>query len=286
MNYTGKSYDRQYIKLVERVLEEGVRDENPRTVYEDGETAYSYRVFGHSFTLRPTDIPLLLTKRVGLKDSVIELVEWMWQLRSNDVGILQELGCNVWNQWQDENGTIGEAYGFMLNKKVDGTDRNQVDNLIHNLKNNPDSRRHIVSLWGIENGHKMELKPCVYESQWVVLDGYLHVAVNSRSTDVALGLPYNIAQYWVLHKLIANEVGLKAGYMKFNMSIPHIYDRHIEELKAQVNHYYFFKDEISTKPLSIDLDMTNGFYGFSHRDINYDEYKKMKLPKRRFEVAE
>lgn len=181
----GRSYDKEYIEQVEWLNNQGVWDNSPRTVYADGETAYSKRGFDYTIRIPQGVIPVLLSKRLYFKDAVKELL-WIWQQRSNVVKDLQDVGSKVWDEWSVGDGTIGETYGKALAKEVDDTGINQVDNLIKQLKEDPDSRRHLTTLWDVEKGHKMALKPCVYETQWVVIDGKLNVKVISRSTDSAL----------------------------------------------------------------------------------------------------
>lgn len=181
-------------------------------------------------------------------------------------------------------GTIGKAYGYQLAQEVGHTGRNQVDNLIYNLKHNPESRRHIISLWNVEDIDDMQLTPCVWQSQWVVQDGKLHVEVMARSNDIALGNPFNCIQYWVLHKLIANECGLEAGDMMFVMTTPHLYDRHIDTIKEQCN---TFESLTGNNEIEIEIDDV-GFYDFTIDNIrvkNYKEYGGKKLPKYKFEVG-
>ena len=194
--------------------------------------------------------------------------------------------CLEWDE------SILKAYGYQLAQEVGHTGRNQVDNLIYNLKHNPESRRHVISLWNVADIDDMALTPCVWQSQWVVQNGKLHVEVMARSTDVALGLPFNVAQYWVLHKLIANEVGLEAGDMVFVMTTPHIYDRHIETIAKQMHEYgnsqltMLFSDN---KQSAIEIEIDNvGFYDFTMDNIRisgYDEFGGEPLKKYSFEVG-
>ena len=291
MMYKGKGYDDQYFELCKRIINEGVLDLNPRPKYEDGTPAHVKSVFYHTFKFTPNDIPLLFSKRVYVRQAIEEML-WIWQKRSNVVKDLQDKKVYIWDEWQDEKGTIGKAYGYQLAQEVGHTGRNQVDNLIYNLKNNPESRRHIISLWNVDDIDDMELTPCVWQSQWVVQNGKLHVEVMARSTDVALGLPFNVAQYWVLHKLIANEVGLEAGDMVFVMTTPHIYDRHIETIAKQMHEYgnsqltMLFSDN-KQHPIEIDIDNV-GFYDFTMDNIRisgYDEFGGKPLKKYSFEVG-
>lgn len=278
----GRGYDKDYIRVGERILEEGIQDTNPRTVYADGNKAFSKRIFSDEIVIKKGQVPLLFSKKVFYKDAVRELL-WIWQKRSNDVKVLQDMGCNVWNNWAKEDGTILKAYGYQLNRKVDDTGLNQVDNLIKNLKEDPDSRRHITTLWDISSGHEMALKPCVYETQWVVLGNQLNLKVLSRSTDTTIGGPYNIWQYWVLLHLIANEVGLEVGDMVFSMAIPHIYDRHENEFGKQIIDYYENQDRYDNQEVEVEIDLSKGFYGFTADDIKVKGYKD--TIRRNFEIA-
>lgn len=291
MMYKGKGYDEQYFNLCRRIINEGVLDSNPRPKYEDGTPAHVKSVFYHTFKFTPNDIPLLFSKRVYVRQAIEEML-WIWQKRSNVVKDLQDKKVYIWDEWQDENGTIGKAYGYQLAQEVGRTGRNQVDNLIYNLKNNPESRRHIISLWNVDDVDDMMLTPCVWQSQWVVQNGKLHVEIMARSTDVALGLPFNVAQYWVLHKLIANEVGLEAGDMIFVMTTPHIYGRHIETITKQMHEYgnselaMLFSDT-KQPPIEIEIDDV-GFYDFTMDNIRisgYDEFGGEPLKKYSFEVG-
>lgn len=277
--FKGRTYDKEYFRLIERLLDSGVKDDAPRPVYADGTPAHSYRAFNDSITIKPGMLPLLESKQVYYRDAVRELL-WMWQKQSNNVQELRDMGSKIWNEWELEDGTIGKTYGYQLGKKVDGTDMNQVEHLIDQLKHNKDSRRHITTMWSVEEGHEMALKPCVYTTQWVVLGDVLHVHVLARSTDVALGLPYDIVQYWTLLQLIAQETGYVAGDMKFEMVIPHYYDRHVDELNDQLD---FDLSERNDFELHLNVAETNVLQSFHSTDIQTKNYKQQK---RSFEIAE
>lgn len=291
MIYKGNGYDNQYFELCKRIINEGVLDSNPRPKYADGTPAHVKSVFYHTFTFTPNDIPLLFSKKVYVRQAIEEIL-WIWQKRSNVVQDLKDKKVNVWNEWTMDDGTIGKAYGYQLAQEVGHTGRNQVDNLIYNLKNNPESRRHIISLWNVDDIDDMALTPCVWQSQWVVQNGKLHLEVMARSTDVALGLPFNVAQYWILHKLIANEVGLEAGDMVFIMTTPHLYDRHISTIKNQINTYkllrmYMLQSSVKQPPIEIEIDNV-GFYDFTMDNIKiggYDSFGGESLKKYSFEVG-
>lgn len=288
MKFIGRSYDRAYNALCERIMAEGVMDVNPRPHYADGTPAHALSIFNHEIRITPDMVPLLLSKKVFLKKAVEEIL-WIWQKRSNHVGDLQALGNHIWDEWSKADGTIGKAYGYQLAKTVDDTGMNQVDHLIHRLKTDPESRRHIVTLWNIEEGHEMVLKPCVYETHWVVIGKRLHLKVYIRSSDTTLGEPFNVIQYYILHKLIAREVGIEAGDVIFSITIPHIYDRHIEGLRDQLDRFYRLDkvEHADDRILTLELDDVP-FYEFSYDNVHihgYDSFGGEPLKRYEFEKA-
>lgn len=288
MIYKGKSYDWQYLDLCEHIIQYGSLDSNPRPKYADGTPAHTISVFFHTFTFTPNDIPLLFSKKVFVRQAIEEIL-WIWRDRSNIVQDLQDKKVHVWDEWQDENGTIGKAYGYQLAQEVGHTGFNQVDNLIHNLKTNPESRRHIVHLWNVKEIDEMELTPCIWQTQWIVQDNKLHLEVMARSNDMALGNPFNCIQYWVLHKLIAQEVGIEAGNIVFVMTIPHLYDRHQRTIAKQADRFYEINgvEMVNDKEITVEIDDV-GFYDFTMDNIRisgYDEFGGKPLKKYSFEVG-
>lgn len=185
MIFSGTSYDEKYLKLCQTILDEGHYDLNPRPKYEDGQPAHAKSIFNYEFKIGENEIPILFSKQLYFRQAVEEML-WIWQKRSTTVKDLQDKKVHIWDEWEQSDGTIGKAYGYQLRKEVDDSGLNQVDNLIQNLKKDPESRRHIVTLWNINEGHEMALKPCVYETQWVVLNNKLHLKVLIRSNDIAL----------------------------------------------------------------------------------------------------
>lgn len=286
--YKGNSYDEQYFELCRRIVNEGEFDSNPRPKYEDGTPAHVKSVFFDTFTFTPTDIPLLFSKKVFYRQAVEEIL-WIFRDRSNVVQDLKDKNVNIWNEWMMEDGTIGLSYGKQLQKTVGHSGKNQVDNLIHNLKTNPESRRNVLSLWDVEDVDDGALYPCVWQSQWTVIKGRLHVEVMARSQDVALGTCFNVFQYWVLHKLIAKEVGIEAGDMVFVMVVPHLYDRHIHTIKEQMSRFDLLNsiDPVDDKEITVEIDDV-GFYDFTMDNIRikgYDNFGGEPLKKYSFEVG-
>lgn len=132
----------------------------------------------------------------------------------------------------------------MLNGKI----TNQVHNLIDQLINNPTSRRHVISLWNIDDLEQMELYPCVWNNQWLIKEGFLQLVVNARSNDIGLGNPFNVFQYYVLQRMISQVTGYKLGTLTLNINDAHIYERHIEPLKEQIQQYSYAAPELWINP--------------------------------------
>lgn len=236
-----------YNNLVKDIYENGIWDkgEQIRTKYADGAPAYTKSIIGKQVVFEAEDFPMITTKKVTYRSLFAEMW-WIWFSRSNDVKELQDMGSSVWDEWGNGDGTIGTAYGYVLQKPVreyilkvfngaeDTVIINQVDYLLRQLQNNPNSRRHIVSLWSPEDLDGGALEPCVWSSQWIVQEGELNLIVNQRSADLALGVNFNWTQYKLLQMIIAQLSDLKIGKMIWNFGHLHYYDRHEELLLEQI----------------------------------------------------
>lgn len=287
--------DIQYNELVEKIINEGKWDKKGtiRTKWADGTPAYTKSILNARMIFdNGKEIPLLTSKRVPTKDPIKELF-WIWQKKSNIVQELRDMGCTIWDEWELPNGTIGKAYGWQLRnkyRKVSKTDfvlgliesgqlsknylvdddhiwLDQVDYLIYQLKTNPYSRRIKTTLWCVEDLDEMALEPCVYETHWQYWDGKLHLTVNIRSNDMGLGNPYNIYQYSILHRLIAQVTDHNVGTICFNIDNAHVYDRHIEKLKEQIQRPIYDAPSVWINP---DV---KSFYEFTIDDIVVIDYK-------------
>ena len=235
-------FDHTYKNIILDIINNGkMQKGNVRAKYADGTPAYTKYIHGVNFVIEPDELPILQSKRVAWKTALIEM-EWIWQEMSNDLDWLQERDCHIWDEWEIKegfwNGTIGKAYGYQLRDKLRKVDEkwfNQVEYVIHQIKNNPRSRRILTTLYNVEELKDMALEPCVYETQWEVDDDdYLILHVRQRSADMALGSPFNVLQYSILHRLMAKSTGKKLGSMYWNIGNAHIYDRHLELLEKQV----------------------------------------------------
>ena len=269
-------FDLVYNQLVRQVINEGVA-QDPSTVrahYADGKPAPTISVEGVSFAITPEmGVPILQSKFVGHKWALTE-IEWIWQEMSNDVAWLNDRGVTIWDEWKQEDGTIGKAYGWQLGHKkrsVEDCEMNQVEHVIHQLKSNPSSRRIMTTLWDVEDLDDMSLEPCVWATHWTVQEGKLNLHVKQRSADIALGLPYNVLQYHALHALMAEEVGLELGTMYWNIDNAHIYDRHIETIKEQTEGSYDVGVLMSTPKLV--LPEGDGFFPRRLSEAKIIDYK-------------
>lgn len=267
------NFDIFYEELVEYILKNGTKiNDNVRTVYADGTPAYYTQVIGLQFKFAPLKdkygnyVALLPTTRQAPYKSAIKEISWIWLYRSNDVKFLRdELGVNYWNEWQDEKGTIKKGYGYQLAKPLYNYN-SQVDYIIGEIKNNPNSRRIITELWNVDDLEDMTLTPCVRTTQWTVENNKLILSVKQRSCDVALGLISNIWQYQVLQHLIAKECNLEVGELIWTVDNIHIYDRHIDKIREQIKREKFNRPKFK-------INNFTGFYNFKWTDVEVINYE-------------
>ena len=218
----------QYLDLCKRVLEEG-------TVKHDRTGTGTMSVFGHQMRFKMEDgFPLLTTKKLHLKSIIYELL-WFLQGDTN-VKYLQDHGVRIWNEWADENGELGPVYGHQWRSWPDynGGHIDQIKNLVEQIKNNPDSRRLMVSAWNVAEVEKMALPPCHCLFQFYVADGKLSLQLYQRSADIFLGVPFNIASYALLLQMMAQVTGLQCGDFVHTLGDAHIYLNHLEQVKLQL----------------------------------------------------
>ncbi|URW79957.1 thymidylate synthase [Xiashengella succiniciproducens] len=219
----------QYLDLVRRVLAEGV-------LKEDRTGTGTISVFGHQMRFNLEDgFPLVTTKKLHLKSIIYEL---LWFLKgSTNVKYLQDNGVRIWNEWAKEDGELGPIYGYQWRSWPDysGGHIDQVLQVIESIKNNPDSRRHIVSAWNVGQIDEMQLPPCHILFQFYVANGRLSCQLYQRSADIFLGVPFNIASYALLTMMVAQVCGLKPGDFVHTLGDSHIYCNHIEQVKLQIS---------------------------------------------------
>ena len=219
----------QYLDLLDRILREG-EEKTDRT----GTGTVS--IFGHQmrFDLQ-AGFPLLTTKKLHLKSIIYEL---LWFLKGDtNVKYLQEHGVKIWNEWADESGELGHIYGYQWRSwpNPDGTHLDQITQVVHDIKTNPDSRRLIVSAWNAGDIKNMALAPCHGLFQFYVVNGKLSCQLYQRSADTFLGVPFNIASYALLTMMMAQVCGLKPGEFVHTLGDAHVYRNHVEQVKLQLS---------------------------------------------------
>ena len=279
MEYTEYPYwDSAYKALVDTIYYNGIwTDTNVRTKYADGTPATYKAVAGIFFKLDNSrdDAFLLTTKHVAWKAAVKEMY-WIYIMQSNKVKDLQDMGVEIWTPWVKEDGTIGPAYGAAINVPTFGY-KNQLEYVVETLKKDPNSRRVMINLWDVDKLHEMALTPCCYNIIFNILDGKLYMQLNIRSSDVALGLPFNIFQFQVLHKLIAHECKVEPADMIVMISNLHYYDRHEEKLLNQVDYDELFPDA------TLKINYPESIWDFKPEMVEVLNYKHG--PKIDFEIA-
>jgi len=255
--------DKQYLKIVRDILNNGYYDQN-RT----GVATYKLPHQIMQFDLEE-EFPILTTKFVAFKTAVQEML-WIWQEQSNDVSWLKERNIHIWDNWADENNKIGKAYGYQIAKYK------QVDKLLDTLRTNPQDRRMIVTFWNIDDLPEMNLPPCAFQTLWDVADERLNCMLIQRSGDIPLGVPFNFSQYAVLIHLIARSVGLKPGLFTHVINNAHIYENQIEGMKLQLERE---KEAYEAPELWINPAISD-FYEVTIDDIkliNYQHCGKIRM---------
>lgn len=219
---------RAYLDLLDHVLTHGV-DKDDRT----GTGTRS--VFGHQMRFDLADgFPVLTTKRLHLRSIIGEL---LWFLRGDtNVAWLHERGITIWDEWADENGDLGPVYGHQWRSwpTPDGRSVDQIAKVVHSIRTNPDSRRHVVSAWNVADVDDMALPPCHALFQFYVAQGRLSCQLYQRSADVFLGVPFNIASYALLTMMIAQQTDLEPGELVHTLGDAHLYRNHLDQARLQL----------------------------------------------------
>ena len=220
---------KQYLDLLRHVRDNGV-------LKADRTGTGTRSVFGYQMRFNLEDgFPLLTTKKLHLKSIIYEL---LWFLRGDtNVHYLQEHGVRIWNEWADPDGSLGHIYGYQWRSwpDYDGGHIDQIAQAVDTIKNNPDSRRIIVSAWNVADLDRMNLPPCHAFFQFYVADGRLSLQLYQRSADIFLGVPFNIASYALLLMMMAQVTGLKTGDFVHTLGDAHIYTNHFEQVKEQLS---------------------------------------------------
>lgn len=252
---------KQYLDLLNHIIQNGV-EKTDRT----GVGTFSTFGYQTRFDLSK-GFPLVTTKKIHLKSVIHELL-WFINGDSN-INYLNENGVSIWNEWADEDGNLGKIYGVQWRswKKNDGSHIDQLKILLDSLKNNPSSRRHIVSAWNVGDLDEMALPPCHCLFQFYIANNKLSCQLYQRSADAFLGVPFNIASYSLLLHMIAHVLNFDVGDFIYTVGDLHLYSNHLEQAKIQVlrKPYDLPSIKINTK--------TNDFFSFKYSDFEIINYK-------------
>ena len=266
--------DDLFIKMCTDILENGTstEDEKVRPHWEDGTPAYTIKKFGvvNRYDLSK-EFPAMTLRKVPIKTATDEIL-WIWQKKSNKVN---ELGSHIWDQWVDDNGTIGKAYGYQLGVKHKYKEGmfDQVDRVIYDLKNNPFSRRIITNIYVHQDLSEMMLYPCAYSMTFNVTkpkDGgklVLNAILNQRSQDILAANAFNVCQYAVLIHMLARECDMQVGEFLHVIADAHIYDRHVDTIKELIKRPTYPAPDFWLNPDKKD------FYSFTKDDVRLDNYQ-------------
>jgi len=260
---------KEYLNLLNYVKDNGIKK-------EDRTGTGTLSTFGYQmrFNLK-NDFPLLTTKKIHLKSVIHEL---LWFLTGNtNIKYLKDNGVSIWDDWADENGDLGPVYGSQWRSwpTSNGQSIDQIKNLIEAIKNNPNSRRLIVSAWNVAEIDSMKLPPCHAFFQFYVADNKLSCQLYQRSADIFLGVPFNIASYALLTKMIAQVCELKCGDFVHTLGDAHIYLNHLNQVNEQLSRTPKKLPVMNINPSIKDI------FQFKYEDfelINYDPDPLIKAP--------
>ena len=276
--------DRNFIETCKEIIEHGYSSEgtNVRTRWEDGSEANYISIIGVSNKYDVgKEFPMITLRNNSKKIyKAIDEILWIWQKKSNNV---HDLDSHIWDQWADEEGSIGKAYGYQMARKYDFKTKqgiqniDQVDYVLNLIKNDPSSRRIMTNIFNFEDLKDMNLEPCAYGTQWLVKGGKLHLILNQRSQDMLAANGWNTMQYAALLCMFAQCAGLEVGTLTHNIGDCHIYDRHVPLIEKLIE-----AKPMDVCPKLIINNDTKDFYEFKVEDFEiqgYDYNKDIKLGK-------
>ena len=274
--------DEQFIKTCKEIIKNGYSSKgtNVRTRWDDGEEANYFSIVGvqNKYDVGKEFPMITLRNNTKTIKNAIDEILWIWQKKSNKVS---ELKSHIWDQWKNEEGTIGKAYGYQLGKKYEFKTKegikvmDQVDYVLYLLKHDQSSRRIMTNLFNHEELKDMELEPCAYGTQWLVKEGKVHLILNQRSQDMLTANGWNLMQYAALQYMFAQVSGLEVGTLTHNIGDCHIYDRHIPLVEKLLE-----AEPMDVTPKLIIKNPTKDFYEFKVEDFEvegYDYNKEVKI---------
>ena len=240
--------------------------EKVRPKWEDGTYAYTIKRFGvvNRYDLSE-EFPAITLRKTYIKSAIDEVL-WIWQKKSNNI---HDLRSHIWDEWADENGSIGKAYGYQMGVKhhYREGDMDQVDRVLFDLKSNPYSRRIMTNMYVHADLSEMKLYPCAYSMTFNVTGDRLNAVLNQRSQDVLAANNWNVVQYSALVMMIARATGFKPGELVHVIADAHIYDRHVPIVKELIS-----RPEFPAPKVTLNPDKTD-FYDFTPDDFVVENYE-------------
>jgi len=259
----------QYLDLIGHVRQTGV-------LRGDRTGTGTQSVFGHQMRFDLGDgFPVLTTKKLHLKSIIHEL---LWFLAGDtNIKYLKDNNVSIWDDWADENGDLGPVYGYQWRSwpKPDGSHVDQMMQIVNDIRNNPNSRRHIVSAWNVADVNQMALPPCHCLFQFYVADGKLSCQLYQRSCDIFLGVPFNIASYALLTMMVAQVTGLKPGDFVHTLGDAHLYTNHFDQADLQLARQPLALPEMKINP---DIDDLFGFTFDDFELVGYESHPHIAAP--------
>jgi len=258
-----------FVNMCREILDNGFSSEGQtvRAKWEDGTPAHTIKTFGvvNRYNLQE-EFPALTLRPTAIKSAVDEIL-WIWQKKSNNI---HDLKPHIWDEWADEDGSIGKAYGYQMGVKYKFAqgEMDQVDNVLWQLKNTPYSRRIMTNIYNFADLSEMNLEPCAYSMTFNVADGRLNAILNQRSQDILAANNWNVVQYSVLVHMFAQVSGLQAGELVHVISDAHIYDRHVPVIEELIK-----RPQYPAPKFRLNPDVKN-FYDFTTDDIIIEDYQK------------
>ena len=260
--------DELFKAMCQKILDEGfsTEGEDVRARWDDGSPAYTIKTFGvvNRYNLAE-EFPALTLRPTAIKSAMDEVL-WIWQRKSNNIN---DLKPHIWDEWADEDGSIGKAYGYQMAKKYRFAqgEMDQVDNVLWLLKNQPQSRRIMTNIYNFDDLAEMNLEPCAYSMTFNVTGNKLNGILNQRSQDILAANNWNVVQYSLLLMMFAQVSGLEAGELIHVISDAHIYNRHIPIIEELIKRPAFNAPKVS---LNKRID---NFYDFTTEDVTVENYE-------------
>ena len=261
--------DKLFVTMCQNILDHGFSSEGQtvRAKWEDGTAAHTIKTFGvvNRYDLQE-EFPALTLRPTAIKSAVDEIL-WIWQKKSNNI---KDLNSRIWDQWADEDGSIGKAYGYQMGVtyKFPHGEMDQVDNVLWQLRHTPYSRRIMTNLYNFGDLTEMGLEPCAYSMTFNVTGNKLNAILNQRSQDILAANNWNVVQYSVLVHMFAQVSGLEPGELVHVIADAHIYDRHVPIIQELIQRPQYPAPKFTLNPNIKD------FYDFTVDDIKIEDYQK------------